>query len=82
MGHNQKLFANIYMVSTHLNERLDRTPTLKLLLTHTPSHFTRVTLYTGNDGMWVGPVFGSIIVLLNNDDLFTRLTALEDNGNL
>ena len=67
---------------THLDERLHGAPPLNLLLTHTARHFARVAFDAGNDSMGVGALLGSIVELLDDDDLAAGLTALEDDSNL
>lgn len=45
----------------------------------TPSHSP---LDTGNNGVRVRPLLGSVIVLLDDNDLLAGLTARENDGNL
>ncbi len=70
------------MAYTHLDEGLDFTPRRQLLLTHTPRHFPRVALNAGNDRVGVWPLLGSIVELLDDDNLFASLSAVEDDGDL
>jgi hypothetical protein len=41
-----------------------------------------VPLDTGHDGVGVRALLGTLVALLDNDDLLTGLTAREDDGNL
>jgi hypothetical protein len=41
-----------------------------------------VPLDTGNDGVGVGPLLGSVIELLDDDNLLSGLTTRENDGNL
>lgn len=68
--------------STHLDERLDFAPESQLLLAHAPRHFSGVTLNSGNDGVGERPAVGALIHLLDDNDLFAGLTALEDDCDL
>lgn len=61
---------------THLDERLDLAPPLHLLLAHTVRHFSGVAFDTGDDGMGVGPLLGTLIELLDDDDLVASWAAL------
>lgn len=68
--------------STHLDERLDLAPLRNLLRAHALRHLEGVTLDAGNDRMGVGSLLGALVELLDDDDLLTRLAALEDDGDL
>ena len=68
--------------STHLDERLDLAPLRNLLGAHTLRHLEGVTLDAGNDSMGVWPLLGALVQLLDDDDLLTRLAALEDDSDL
>lgn len=54
----------------------------QLLLTHSPGNFSGVALDSGNDGVGERSVLGTLIQLLDDDNLFAGLTTLEDDGNL
>lgn len=68
--------------STNLDEGLDLAPLGDLLCTHTLGHLERVTLDAGNDSMGVRPLLGTLVELLDDNDLPPRLAALEDDGDL
>ena len=68
--------------STHLDEGLDFAPESQLLLAHASRHFSGVTLDSGNDGVGEGPAVGALIHLLDDNNLFAGLTALEDDCDL
>jgi hypothetical protein len=67
---------------THLDERLHFASVGQLLLTHSPCDFSGVALDSGNDSMGERSVLGTLIQLLNDNNLFAGLTTLEDDGNL
>ena len=67
---------------THFDEGLDFASGGELLLTHTAGHFSWVALDTGDNGVGVFPLLGSLIHLLDDDDLFASVTALEDDCDL
>lgn len=69
-------------MQTHFDERLHFAPRRHLLLTHTPCHLARVALNSSNDGMGVWPLFCALIHLLDDNDLFAGLAALEDDCDL
>jgi hypothetical protein len=54
----------------------------QLLLTHSPGNFSRVAFDSSNDSVRERLFLGTLIQLLDNDNLFTGLTALENDGNL
>lgn len=67
---------------THLDEGLDLAPGGQLLLSHALGHFSRVALDSGNDGVGEWVFWGALIQLLDDDNLFAGLTALEDDCDL
>src|SRR6266699_738069 len=67
---------------THLDEGLHFASVGHLLLTHTPCHFSGVALDSGNDSVGVRSGLGALIQLLDDDNLFASLTALENDSNL
>ena len=74
--------SNRLDTQTHLDERLDLAPGSQLLLAHALGHFSRVALDSGNNGVGEGMFGGALIQLLDDDDLFAGLTALENDGDL
>ena len=54
----------------------------QLLLAHTSCHLAWVALDACNNGVGERDFLGAFIQLLDNDDLFAGLTALEDDGDL
>ena len=60
---------------TDLDEGLDLAALGQLLRTHTLRYLEGVTLDAGDDGVGVGSLFGTLIVLLDHDDL--RRSAAE-----
>ena len=67
---------------TDLDEGLDLAALGQLLRTHTLRYLEGVTLDAGNDSMGVRALLGALVELLDDDDLVSRLTALEDDRNL
>ena len=67
---------------THLDKRLDFIPLCNSLLSHSFRHFTWVAFDSGNNGVWVRSFFRTLVQLLDHHDFFTRLAALEDDGDL
>lgn len=65
-----------------LDEGLYSASPLYLLGAHAASDFSGVTLDASDDRVGVGTFLGSLIELLNDDDLLACLTALQDDGNL
>ena len=53
-----------------------------LLGAHAAGDFSRVTLDASNDRVGVGTFLGSLVELLDNNDLLACLAALQDDGNL
>lgn len=66
----------------HLDERLDFLPSREPLRPHALGHFPGIALDASNDSMGIRALFSTVIELLNDDDLFASLAALEDDGNL
>ena len=66
----------------HLDERLDLASPCNLLLTHPPRHFSGVAFDAGNDGVGVWSLLGTVIELLDDNDLFAGLATLEADGDL
>ena len=62
---------------TYLDEWLDLAPALQLLSTHTSRYFPWVAFDPGDNGMWVWSLFGALIQLLNYDNLFASMAALQ-----
>lgn len=58
------------VVVGHLDEGLDLAPLAELLGTHPLADLQRVSLDTGNDDVRVRPLAGSVVVLLDDNDLF------------
>ena len=69
-------------MNTYLDERLNLAALRNLLRTHALRYLERVTLDAGNDSMGVWPLLGALVQLLDDDDLLTRLAALEDDSDL
>ena len=67
---------------TCLDEGFYFLPPRKLLCPHAPGHFLRIALDASNDSMRIRALFGTIIELLYDDDLFASLAALENDSNL
>jgi hypothetical protein len=67
---------------THLDERLDLAPGRQLLLAHAFGHFSWVPLNASDDGVGERMFGRALIQLLDDDNFFAGLTALEDDGNL
>lgn len=67
---------------THLDEGLDLAALGELLRTHALGHLEGVALDAGDDGVGVWPLLGALIELLDDDDLLSRLAALEDDRDL
>jgi hypothetical protein len=67
---------------TYFDERLDLAPALQLLRTHASCHFSWVSLDPGDDSMGVRPLLGALVQLLNNDDFFAGVAALQGDGDL
>lgn len=65
-----------------LDERLDLSAALDLLLSVTAGDLLGVTLDTDYKGVAEGVRFGTLIEGFNNDDLFTGLTTPSDDGDL
>ena len=74
--------TRLFRLERYLNERLDLTPLGQLLRSHSFGHLQGVTLDTSDDGVGEGSLLGSLIILLDNDDLPSGLASLEDNSNL
>ena len=70
------------MQKTDLDERLDPAPPLHLLCAHTTRDFPGVAFDTRNDRMSVWSLLGPLIDLLNDNDLFPCLAALQHDGDL
>ena len=68
--------------TTYLDERLDLAPLGKFLRAHTLRYLEGVTLDAGDDGVGVWPLLSALIKLLDDDDLLSRLAALEDDCDL
>jgi hypothetical protein len=66
----------------HLDERFDFTPPRKLRRTHSLGHFPRIALDSNNNGVRIRALLGTIVDLLDDDDLPACLAALEDDGDL
>ena len=60
----------------HLDERFDLLPPRELLRAHALGHFPGIALDASNDSMGIWALFGTIIELLYDDDLFASLAAL------
>jgi hypothetical protein len=67
---------------TYLDERLDLATALQLLCTHAFRHFPWVALDACDNGMRVRSLLGALVQLLNYDDLFARLAALQGDCDL
>lgn len=67
---------------THLDEGLDLAPLGQLLRPHPLCHLQWVTLDTSDNGVRKWSLLGTLIILLDNDDLLSGLASLEDNGDL
>ena len=67
---------------THLDEGLDLAALGELLRTHALGHLEGVALDAGDDGVGVWPLLGALVELLDDDDLVSRLAALEDDRDL
>ena len=74
--------TRLFRLERYLNERLDLTPLGQLLRSHSFGHLQGVTLDTSDDGVGEGSLLGSLIILLDNDDLPSGLASLEDNSDL
>ena len=72
----------LFLLGRYLDERLDLTPLGQLLGSHSFCHLQRVTLDASNDGVREGPFLGSLVILLDNDDLPSGLASLEDDSDL
>ena len=66
----------------HLDERLDLAPLVSLLVSHSFCHLQGVTFDTSDNGMGEWSLLGTLIILLDNDDLLSGVASLEDNGDL
>jgi hypothetical protein len=66
----------------YLDERLDLGPLGDPLGTHGLGDLEGVSLDTGDDGVGVGTLLGTVVVLLDDDDLLTGLSTRENDGNL
>ena len=79
LGYHSSYLSSVFLPKrigrAYLDERLDLTPLRKLLSTHPFCDFQWVSLDTGDDGVGVGSFLGTLIVLLDHDDLATGLTA-------
>ena len=69
-------------MGTYLDERLDLAPLGQLLRSHSFCHLPGVTLDTSDNGMRERSLLGTLIILLDNDDLLSGLASLEDDSNL
>ena len=86
LGYHSNDLSSVFLPKrigrAYLDERLDLTPLRKLLSTHPFCDFQWVSLDTGDDGVGVGPLLGTLIVLLDNNDFLASLAAGEDDGDL
>ena len=73
---------NVQGKVTYLDEWLDLAPALQLLSTHASRYFPWVAFDPGDNGMWVWSLFGALIQLLNYDDLFAGMAALQGDCDL
>ena len=67
---------------TDLDERLYSVSPLYFLGSHAAGDFSRVTLDASDNRVGVGTFLGSLIELLDDNDLLACLTALQDDGDL
>lgn len=67
---------------THLDEGLDLASSSKSLGTHRLVDRQRGSLNTSNDGVGVRSLLGSVIVLLDDDNLLSSLSTRENDGDL
>lgn len=67
---------------TYFNEWLHFASACQLFLTHTSRYFSGVAFDSSNNRMGEGPALVPVIQLLDNYNLFTGLTTLENNGDL
>jgi hypothetical protein len=67
-------------LKTYLDERLNLVSPCQSLCAHALRHLSRVALDTSDDRVRVGALLGALIVLLDDDDLFAGLAALEGDG--
>lgn len=67
-------------LNTHLDEGFDLVALGKGLRAHTLVHLAGVALDAGDDGMGVGPLLGTLIELLDDDNLLSRLPAVQHDG--
>ena len=70
------------VVVDDLDEWLDLAALVLAGLGHAAGDLLWVALDTGDDGVWVRPLLGTFIVLLDDDDLLASLTAGENDGDL
>lgn len=66
----------------YLDERLNFASLRQLLRTHTLRHLQWVTFNTRNQGVRVWSLLRALIKLFDYDDLFSGMTALENDGDL
>ena len=66
----------------HLDEWLDLAPLFQLLLSHSFCHLQGVTFDTSDNGVREWSLLGTLIILLDNDDLLSGLASLEDDSDL
>lgn len=69
-------------MDTHLNEWLHFAPLSESFAPHTLRHLSRIPFDSSDNGVGVGALLGALIQLLNDDNLLSRLTSLEDDGDL
>ena len=67
---------------TYLDERLYFAPLRKLLRTHPLGHLQGVPLDSSNNSMRVWSVLGTLVQLLDDDDLLPCLTTCENDRDL
>jgi hypothetical protein len=77
-----KSIQDLQRMITHLDERLDFAPALQLLGTHALRDLPWVALDASNDSVGVWSLLGTIIELLDDDDLLASLAALKDECDL
>jgi hypothetical protein len=68
--------------ATHLDEGLDLTPPLNLLRAHALCDLERVALNASHNGMRVWALLGSLVELLDYDDLLAGMATLENDRDL
>ena len=78
---NRQLAPEI-QTNSYLEERLHFIPLRDRLFAHALGDLSRVPIDTGDDGMRVRSLLGSLVKLLDHDNLSSGLSALEDDGDL